>query len=337
MGQYYADWDANEVNDGLAVYYKRAYQEGSHIIAVKEEFASGITAIRKEPRASYYTGNDYTLNVLSNGKFEGNDGWQVPTKILTTVVPSFFVPENGHALVIGLGTGHSTKVTHALGYQTKLCEISQAKIDMAAEYFSTLHEGTITSGVMEVVQEDGRQCVLQASHAYDLITADIGSLWGAGASNLYTQEFYRQIHAALSEEGVFSKQIQPGNMNPALLRSQLATLRSVFPHVAIARIHNKLFTVMASKSPITQRTEALERYKQAAGLKNERKEVAPIIRTYANNWLLLNANGVDALIAEGPYQIYTDANQLLEFLSPRMRDADAEATRGYIRTFARPR
>jgi len=81
--------------------------------------------------------------------------------------------------------------------------------------------------------EDGRNALLVSTERYDIIGIEISSIWFAGAANLYSREFYAITRARLAPGGVLQQWVQFHHMRRRELASVLATVRSVYPHVAL--------------------------------------------------------------------------------------------------------
>ena len=82
--------------------------------------------------------------------------------------------------------------------------------------------------------ENGRNVLLtNPRQDYDLITVEITSIWLAGATNVYSREFYDLARKRLRPGGVLQQWLQFHNISPREIESVVATVRSVFPYVAV--------------------------------------------------------------------------------------------------------
>jgi len=80
---------------------------------------------------------------------------------------------------------------------------------------------------------DARGVLQLTQKRYDAIISQPSHPWTAGASHLYTREFFAMARSRLKPDGVFVQWIGLKFVDEALLRSLMATLLSVFPHVEI--------------------------------------------------------------------------------------------------------
>ena len=69
--------------------------------------------------------------------------------------------------------------------------------------------------------------------AYDLITIEITNIWFAGATNLYSREFYELARRRLKPEGVLQQWVQLHHVGSHEVACELATARAVFPYVGL--------------------------------------------------------------------------------------------------------
>src|SRR5262249_41304437 len=152
-------------------------------------------------------GGVHTL--YTNGKFQGNDGWELKAQRYFAHYPSLFVRDFDHALVIGLGTG--TTLGTLATYPWKrldVVEISPAIVEAARAYFSGPNSGVLGDPRVHVTQDDARNHLLVHAGTYDLISMELSSVWFAGASSLYSSEYYGLVRSHLSDEGVFQQWVQ---------------------------------------------------------------------------------------------------------------------------------
>jgi spermidine synthase len=161
-------------------------------------------------------------------------------------------PDARRALVIGLGGG-ATPGALAQHEQVRVdvVELSSAVVE-AAPYFAAINGGVLGRPNVRLHVDDGRNFLLLSDETYDVITADIIRPRHAGASNLYSVEYYRLAKDALADDGVMVQWLEQTSERQykLLLRSFL----EVFPHVSVWANGALL---VGSKQPVSVDPEAL--------------------------------------------------------------------------------
>ena len=149
------------------------------------------------------------------------------------LLPSLLRPEARDLLVVGLGGGSALESVPSRIASIDVIELelevlnanrrmaAERAIDPLADARVRLHIG------------DARG-VLQLTHkSYDAIVSQPSHPWTAGASHLYTREFFAMLRSHLKPDGVFVQWIGLRFVDEALLRSLAATLVAVFEHVEV--------------------------------------------------------------------------------------------------------
>lgn len=217
-------WDIKRLTAGTNVYFD-ATKLPDDLLSVREDVHGGITTV---------TVRDGVHTLYTNGKFQGNDGWELNAQRYFAHYPSLFVKDFGHALIIGLGTG--TTLGTLATYPWKrldVVEISPAIIAAARGYFSGPNRRVLSDPRVHVTEDDARNHLLVHDTAYDLISMELSSVWFAGASSLYSSEYYRLVRAHLTENGVFQQWVQLHHVEGPVFATLVNTLRREFPHVAL--------------------------------------------------------------------------------------------------------
>src|SRR6185295_17105682 len=88
-------WNLARLTGGSNVYFEGWVQPES-IPFLREDVHGGVTTV---------TDAKGVLTLYTNGKFQGNTGWEMSAQRFFAHYPSLFVSRFDHALVIGLGTG----------------------------------------------------------------------------------------------------------------------------------------------------------------------------------------------------------------------------------------
>ena len=77
---------------------------------------------------------------------------------------------------------------------------------------------------------DGRVHMAMTDRQYDVIVSQPGNPWMAGASALFTREFFEQMRAHLAPGGVASVWLQGFSASPESVEALIGTFTSVFEH-----------------------------------------------------------------------------------------------------------
>ncbi|HTJ80217.1 MAG TPA: fused MFS/spermidine synthase [Polyangiaceae bacterium] len=217
-------WDLARMTNGANVYFTYGPPPDA-IELVREDVHGGVTTVvRRDKLHTMYT----------NGKFQGDDGPEMAAQRRFAHFPALFLTEEKRALVIGLGTGTTLGTVAAYPFQTiDVAEISPAIVEAARTFYAVPSRGAMNDGRVTLLLNDGRNVLLTAKEPYDLVTIELTSVWFAGASNLYSHEFYELVKAHLTEHGVLQQWVQLHHIRPRELAAIVRTLMAVFPHVAL--------------------------------------------------------------------------------------------------------
>jgi spermidine synthase len=218
------NWDVLRLTAGTNVYFDRKSGPES-LLHVREDVHGGVTTV---------TLNQGVRTLYTNGKFQGNDGWELNAQRYFAHYPCLFVRSFDDALVIGLGTG-TTLGTLAV-YPWKridVLEISPAIVEAARNYFPHTNRHALDDPRVHVNIDDARNHLLVTDGRYSIITMELSSVWFAGASSLYSSEFYRLIRAHLTDDGVYQQWVQMHHIHRPVFAALVNTLRREFEHVAL--------------------------------------------------------------------------------------------------------
>jgi spermidine synthase len=217
-------WDVMRLTAGTNVYFD-AVRPSEELLSVREDVHGGITTV---------TVHDGVHTLFTNGKFQGNDGWELNAQRYFAHYPSLFVPHFGQALIIGFGTG--TTLGTLATYPWKrldVVEISPAILEASGRFFAGPNRAVLDDPRVHITLDDARNHLLVHDGKYDLISMELSSVWFAGASSLYSSEYYRLVRAHLTQNGVFQQWVQLHHVYRPVLAALVATLRGEFEHVAL--------------------------------------------------------------------------------------------------------
>jgi spermidine synthase len=306
-------WNLVRMTGGANVYFEK-WVEPDSIPYLKEDVHGGVTSVSRVKDV---------LTLYTNGKFQGNNGWEMSAQRFFAHYPSLFVERFDRALVIGLGTGTTLGTLAAYPWRKiDVVEISPAIVEAADRYFQACNHGAINDPRVAIHHEDGRNFVLVTEHRYDLIGIELSSIWFAGAGNLYSREFYRLVRDRLSPTGVFQQWLQLHHVTRRDLATVIGTLRGEFKHVALFYGGGQGILV-ASETPLRASETRLALLESRPGFQSvlpDERRLSELTRDI----LVLDA-GLDAFLDETAATlglpraslVSTDGSLYLEYATPR--------------------
>ncbi len=217
------------LSSGANVYF--AAQNWGEVIDRAESIDGGLTTVTRRGAAA-----EAVTTLLTNGKFQGNDArkGEVQAQIGFAALPLLHQLRRDNALVIGYGTGATSRVFHDAGFQhLDIAELSGDVVTLADTYFEAVNSRVSGLPGVQTHITDGRNFLLLTRRQYDVISIEITSIWFAGAASLYNREFYQLAHSKLRDDGVLQQWVQLHHMSPTDLLTIIGTLRGEFAYVSL--------------------------------------------------------------------------------------------------------
>ncbi|MBI2894784.1 MAG: fused MFS/spermidine synthase [Deltaproteobacteria bacterium] len=175
-----------------------------------------------------------TGTVLPSGDME--------TQVLSGALPLFLDLPAGDALVIGWGSG-VTVATLSRGLNpAERRRVVAVELEAEVIRASRVFAGFVAPDARRVLTrlEDGRNLLLLDPRRYAAIVSEPSNPWVSGASNLFTEEFFRLVRRRLASGGVFVQWLQAYEISVDSVRSVLAALVRAFPSVTVLRmVHSR--------------------------------------------------------------------------------------------------
>jgi spermidine synthase len=312
-------WDMLRLTSGENVYFLSQYFHGGKLLYAAESVQSGMTTVVQ------YGDAPPRKVLLSNGKFQGNNGGELVAQVRFSQIPLLFQDSFESALLIGVGTGTSVAVLEQSPFQRiDAVELSPDILRAAREHFQEVNKGALDSPRVQVHYADGRNMLMLSEQVYDLITIEVSSIWIAGEADLYNREFYALVKNHLRPKGVLQQWVQLHHITPRDLAVILQTVRQELPHVALF-FGGRQGQIIASREPIVMD------YAHVRGLSDTLRGTFAANNIPAGDFMmlageaLLNEQGVEAYIQQqmatdsgGPSGfVSTDDNLYLEYSTPR--------------------
>ncbi len=307
-------WNLPRLTSGTNVYFE-GWHEPEAFEFLREDVHGGVTTVTR--------GSDGVRTLYTNGKFQGNTGWEMNAQRFFAHYPSLFVSRFEHALVIGLGTGTTLGTLSAYPWKKiDVVEISPSIVEAARRFFQSGNLGAIDDPRTHLHLGDGRNYLLVHEDRYDLISMELSSIWFAGASNLYSREYYEIVRSRLEPHGVFQQWVQLHHVQRRDFATIVNTLRHVFKHVALFYGGGQGILV-ASEAPLAASESRLHALEQEAGMRRIIPHERPLLDLFDD--LLLVDDSLDRYLSESaalagvPLEsmISNDHNLYLEYATPR--------------------
>jgi spermidine synthase len=308
-------WDMAVLGNGANIYFAPSYDIYQHRLTwLREDVHGGFTSVVTD-------GDVHTI--MTNGKFEGNDGPERVDQVLVAVVPNLYVKHRRRAVNIGLGTGQTLSVIEKFGYkEIEAVDISPNIVAAADGTFSSINGGVFRKPNIELRYRDGRNHLLLNTKPYDLIAVELSSVWFASAGNLYSHEFYELCRANLQPDGVLQQWIQLHHITLDDVAMVINTLKQVFPHVEFW-VGGHQGILVASRAPLERQ---INRFRDLpAPIRGILGTVHVDEMHEILEHLLIPADAMDRVltrITRDPERISTDNNLLLEYSTPRANELD---------------
>lgn len=316
-------WDIARLLSGSNVYFQEGFQEFDRLRFLEEDRAGGVVAVLE--RAG-------TRTLIANGKFEGNDGFEVPDQQMYALLPMLFVKRHDAAANIGVGTANSLATMAAFPFRRlDAVDLSAGILRAARREFAHLNGGVLDAPQVRVHVDDGRNFLLTSRTRYDLIQTQLSSIWIAGSAELYNREFYETAAAALAPGGVFQQWVQLHHMQSVDMARVLHTTRVVFPHVLLF-VGGHQGVLVASREPLRADAAQLRGWSASPSIQRALRSSGLEHPYAAFGHLYLDVRGVDRYIEEVAATEHVDPEALLstddrprlEYSTPRgnlLRDA----------------
>ena len=309
-------WNMDRMLAGYGVYLRGQYYSEAKTLFIREDQDSGFVSVRWQEMDG-----TPTTTLLQNGKFDANDSVEMLAQIGFGFIPAMFSHAKERALVIGFGSGQTASVIQKLGYKDiDICELSPGHIEAAQKYFNHINNNVLSEKNVHLWLEDGRNFLARSKANYDVVSIEISSIWFAGASNLYSREFYRQIKKHLSHGGILQQWMQLHHLSMIEIATILATVRETFPHVEVWDNMGQA-VILASQEPLSFHSERWQEFMVSEKLQAERRlylEVAGETDDihFQKRRRFLTTDEIDSVLRETSHVIHTDRNKWLEFHTP---------------------
>jgi spermidine synthase len=149
------------------------------------------------------------------------------------VLPVLARPDLRSLLMVGLGGGRALEVVPETVERIEVVELEAEVVAANREVGALRWRDPLADPRLRLHVNDARNTLLLTQRRFDAIVSQPSHPWLAGASHLYTREFFELARSRLVEGGVFVQWIGLAFVDPLLFRSLLATLAGVFEHTQV--------------------------------------------------------------------------------------------------------
>jgi spermidine synthase len=215
---------------------------------------------------------------------------------------------DARALVVGLGGGATPgAIAQHARIQVDVVELSEAVVS-AAPFFRAANYDVLSLLNVHLTIDDGRNYLLRTRQPYDIITADVVPPYDAGATNLYSVEYFRLAARALTPNGIMVQWVAPGTaFEHALI---VRTFLEAFPQSTLWLTSDLL---IGSPSPVQISRAELEHRLADPSARASLTEVGLQKPEDVLAQFRADPNALHAYASTGP--ILTDDRPLLEYFA----------------------
>ncbi len=174
----------------------------------------------------------------------------VPTILLSHwlgFLPALVHPDSDDLLVVGLGGGSALEFVPPSVSSIDVIELEPEVRDANLLIAEERAIDPLSDPRVRILIGDARGALRLTAKRYDAIVSQPSHPWTAGASHLYTREFFSLVRSRLEPNGVFAQWIGPSFIDEDLLRALVRTLLEVFPHLEVYQYFQGLIFVAADR------------------------------------------------------------------------------------------
>lgn len=222
--------------------------------------------------------------------------------------------ENPSMLMIGLGAGSSLERVAPSIRSIDVIELEQKVVEANRLVADQRAIDPLSDPRVRVSVNDARGALALTDQRWGAIVSQPSHPWTAGASHLFTREFFALSREHLEPGGVLVQWMGQEFMDEALLLSLLATLNDVFGHVQLYFLpHRSAFLFVASTAPIALDENAA---RALAAHPNGYAHLGVYKSEDVAVMLALDEEGTRTLSAGAP--LATDTRNLFQYRAPRI-------------------
>jgi tetratricopeptide (TPR) repeat protein len=151
------------------------------------------------------------------------------TEELLAVLPALLHPSPDRSLEVGLGSGITLGTTARFPLSQIDCVEISPSVVRAASFFVPDNRNVLQSSRVRIENEDARRLLARRVGTYDIISANTLHPWSAGATGLYSHEYFSRMSDALRPNGIAVQWVPTQQIGSTSLSLILRTFFDVFP------------------------------------------------------------------------------------------------------------
>jgi spermidine synthase len=255
----------------------------------------------------------YSFSV--NAKIDGHCRYDAGTQVMGGLLGALLHPDPRSAMVIGLGSGSTAGWLASVPSVERVdaVELEPAMLEIARRC-APINAGALDDPKLHVVLGDAREVLAVTRSRYDVVFSEPSNPYRAGVASLYTREYYQRVVEHLGDGGLFLQWVQAYEIDARTMRTILATVASVFPHVEVWELEYPDLVLVASRTPIPKDAPALR----------ARVASEPFARALRGAWgvedlegvlahFVANASFARGIQSRGMEELNTDDRSVVEF------------------------
>ncbi|MFI5253445.1 MAG: fused MFS/spermidine synthase [Bacteroidota bacterium] len=287
---------------------KSRFSAGLKILWYKE----GMNANVAVTEGAFKDGYQKTLFI--NGKADASTASDLGTQILLAQIPLMIVPDDGDALVIGLGSGITCGSALQHPIHSLDCVELCSEVVECNSFFENENNHFMQDPRVKIYIDDAITYLKVTSQKYDYIMSEPTNPWIAGVGNLFTREFFSLTKSHLRQGGVLAQWFHTYDMNDDIFKLIMRTLSESFQFVSIWRTLPYDVVILASDNPIPLDRNLLDTKFGRASIRGELARIKILdVPTLLSTQLTSHMNPPE-LFGEG--DVNTEKKPLLEYLAP---------------------
>ncbi|MCA9569653.1 MAG: hypothetical protein KC656_17525 [Myxococcales bacterium] len=203
----------------------RAYAEEGWDLVSYDHGLTGAVAVGRSRK-------DGNVWLSINGKFDASTGDDMPTQVLSGVLPVSTARDPARVAVVGLASGVTAGAVlrSARVRELHVFELEPAVV-RASHAFDHVNGRPLDDPRTTLVVDDARAALARGGLPYDVIVSEPSNPWITGVSSLFTQEYWETARSRLSDDGVFCQWVQLYGLGPNAFRGLVRTFVHVFGDV----------------------------------------------------------------------------------------------------------
>jgi predicted membrane-bound spermidine synthase len=176
---------------------------------------------------------------------------------LLATLPVLARPKAESMLIVGFGGGVVAEDIPTSISDVDIVELEPKVLEANRFVSADRNIDPLADPRINLIVNDARNALRLTSKRYDAIVSQPSYPWTAGASHLYTREFMNLVKSRLTADGVFLQWMNTQFVSEPLLKSLIATLMDVFPHVRAYQFDANVLFFLASNSEIKPEAQIL--------------------------------------------------------------------------------